>query len=231
MRSQKHFPNSKISSILIDLLLTFIGVLAALGVDNFRESQVENSREKEYLEAFKAALQSDTTTINTELERCFLKLNAAGKFIDVIEKRDSSSNEELEQATQSILMLIDPVYNTAPYEDIKSTGSSRIIQNIELRNAIILHYTYLSKLAALQQSSIPNISYSKVFTDQFDYDEFVLPQGMSYSKIISRLRSDQAARLYLTRLPKEMIIYRNSLLYSALPRTLWLLEKVDIELR
>ena len=152
MRSQRHFLNLKISSILIDLLLTFIGVLAALGVDNFRESQVENSREKEYLEAFKAALQSDTTTINEELERCFLKLNAAGKFIDVIEKRDSSSNEELEQATQYVLMLIDPVYNTAPYEDIKSTGSSRIIRNTKLRNAIILHYTYLIKLATLQQS-------------------------------------------------------------------------------
>lgn len=227
----KHFPMRRFSYILVDLSLTFVGVLSALAVDNFRESLVENNREKEYLIAFRDALQSDTVTINTELQRCFFKLNAASKFIDLIERRDSSSNEKFEEATQSILMLIDPAYNTATYEDLKSTGNSRIIRNGELRNAIISHYTYLNKLTAIQQSYIPNISYNKFFMDQFNYDEFILPHAQSYKKIVNRFRNDNEAQLYLKRLQKEMIVYRNSLIYSALPRTLLLLEKVDTELQ
>ncbi len=228
---QKHFLQRKFSYVLIDLLLTFVGVLSALAVDNFRESMVENNREKEYLVAFRDALKLDTATINTELERCYFKQKAAVKFIELIENRDSISNENFEEATQSILMLIDPAYNTATYEDLKSTGNSRIIRNRELRNAIITHYTYLNKLISIQQSSIPYISYNRTFMDQFNYDEFIHSQNQSHEKIIDRFRNDESAQLYLVRLQKEMIIYRNSLIYSALPRTLFLLEKVDVELQ
>jgi hypothetical protein len=230
MGLRKLLPMRRFSYVLVDLLLTFVGVLSALAVDNYRESLVEKTREKEYLIAFRHALRSDTATINVELERCFFKLNAAGKFIDLIDKRDTSTNEMFEEVTQSILMLIDPAYNTATYEDLKSTGNSRLIRNGELRNAIISHYTYLNRLIAIQQSYIPNISYNKYFMDQFNYDEFVLPQNQSYKKIINRFRHDKDAQLYLKRLQKEMIVYRNSLIYSALPRTLSLLEKIDTEL-
>jgi hypothetical protein len=229
MALRRHFSEIKFSYVVIDLTLTFVGVLSALAVDNFRESLSENAREKEYLIAFRDALKSDTATINTELERCFFKLNAAGKFIDLIEKQDSTSNADFEDLTLSILMLIDPAYNTATYEDLKSTGNSRIIRNADLRNDIIAHYTYLNKLMAIQQSSTSAIAYNAAFMDQFTYEEFTQLRNSSSEEVIGRLRNDKEATLYLKRLRKEMIIYRNSLLYSALPKTLALLEKVDAE--
>ena len=221
----------RISSVALELSLTFIGVLAALGVENLRESFAEDRREKEYLTAFRGALQADTATINQELQRAFFKLNAAGKFIELINRDDSVSNEEFGQAIEAVLMLIDPAYNTAVYEDLKATGNSRIIQNIPLRNDIISHYVNLNKLIMLQQNSIQFISYNQIFTDQFRYDEFIQFDRMSSRDIIDRFRKNGEIQLYLSRLQKAMIFYRNSLIYSALPRTLILLEKIDLELQ
>lgn len=230
MKSKIRFSRAGITSIAIELTLTFTGVLAALAVENFRESLVERGREKEYLVAFRDALQSDTAIINVELQRSFFKLNAATRLIARIDKHDSSSQATLGEDVQAILMLIDPAYNTAVYEDLKATGNSRIIQNIALRNAIIAHYLYLSKLITLQQNSIPFISYNRSFMDQFTYEEFSLPYNLDDEKIMDRFRGNQDIQHYLRSLQKDMIVYRNSLIYSALPRTLVLLEQVEVEL-
>jgi len=221
----------KLSAIAVDLSLTFVGVLAALAVENFRESLHERGMEKEYLVAFRDALQSDTATINLELEKCFLKLNAATRLIEQIESKNPVPGEEFEETVQSILMLIDPAYNTAVYENLRSTGESRIIRSSTLRNSIIAHYLYLNKLITHQQSSIAEISYNKTFMDQFEYTEFNLSTRLSQKEILVRFQKSKPAQLYLKRLQKDMVVYRNSLIYSALPPTLILLEKVDMELK
>ena len=90
MSSRKPLIRERVSSIAIDLLLTFIGVLAALAVENYRESLHEHEMEKEYLFAFRDALQSDTTAINLALQNSFHKLNAASQFIKLIESEKNS---------------------------------------------------------------------------------------------------------------------------------------------
>ena len=229
-RLLKNLSTKSLGKIFLELFLIFIGVLSALGVENYRESVADRKKEIEYLVAFKGALQSDTATINLELVKCYQKLKAASRLLELIEN-PSQRTEDIEDLVSSIIMLIDPLFNTAIYEDIKSSGNLRLITNVELRNIIIQHYVAVNNLMERQKSAIGETSYNVLFTDHLDFNEFTFEKEMDAYDIINRLKKSDTAIQYLRRLEQKSVTLRNSLLFNALPNALNLLEKVDLEIR
>jgi hypothetical protein len=224
------FQNRAFGNILLQVFLIFIGVLAALGVENFKSSLSDREREKEYLLAFREALTSDTASVNRELVRCHEKLMASKGMLQLVTTKGSVSPETFDALSTSIIMLIHPIYNFAIYEDLKSSSNLRLITNGSLRTAIILHYTQLNDVTQIELPTELRISYNQAFTDQLEYEEFTFEKEFNPELIIGRIRKDEQAQLYLKRLQKDVTTIRNNLLHSILPRSLDLLDKVNEEI-
>ncbi len=224
------FQNRTFGNILLQVFLIFIGVLAALAVENFKSSLSDRQREKEYLLAFREALTSDTASVNRELVRCHEKLMASKEMLALVTTKRSVSLETFDALSTSIIMLIHPIYNFAIYEDLKSSSNLRLITNSSLRTAIILHYTQLNDVTQIELPMELRISYNQAFTDQLEYEEFTFEKEFNPELIIGRIRKDEQAQLYLKRLQKDVTTIRNNLLHSILPRSLDLLDKVNEEI-
>jgi hypothetical protein len=224
------FQNRTFGNILLQVFLIFIGVLAALAVENFKSSLSDSQREKEYLLAFRESLTSDTASVNRELLRCHEKLMASKEMLRLVTTNRSVSPETFDALSTSIIMLIHPIYNFAIYEDLKSSSNLRLITNSSLRTAIILHYTQLNDVTQIELPTELRISYNQAFTDLLEYEEFAFEKEFNPELIIGRIRKDEQAQLYLKRLQKDVTSIRNNLLHSILPRSLDLLDKVNEEI-
>ena len=134
------------------------------------------------------------------------------------EKQDKIPQEKFDDMTASIVMLIDPVYNTAIYEDLKSSGNLKILSNNDLRNSVISYYADLYKTASRISDMALSTSYSEDFTDLLDVEEFSFDKEISQTKIIERIKKNESAKVYLKRLQKRIIIMRNTFIYQMLPK-------------
>lgn len=224
------FQNKTLGNILLQVLLIFIGVLAALAVENYKNSVADRQREKEYLLAFREALTSDTATINLELMRCHEKLMASKRMLELVETNKTISSDDFDAISSSIIMLIHPVYNLAIYEDLKSSSNLHLITNSTLRTAIVLHYSQLNDLAQIQLPYEASVAYNHAYTDQLEYEEFAFEKESNPPAIIERIRKNEQAKLYLKQLQKDVTTLRNTLLHSILPKSLDLLDKVNEEI-
>lgn len=227
---QDFFKNKALGNILLQVFLIFVGVLAALAVENYKNSVADRQREKEYLLAFREALTSDTAVINLELMRCHEKLIASKKMLELVETKKTISPEDFDALSASIIMLIHPVYNLAIYEDLKSSSNLHLITNSSLRTAIVLHYSQLNDIAQIRLPIEINIAYNHAYTDQLEYEEFAFEKESNPAVVVERIRKDKHAQLYLKQLQKDVTTLRNSLLHSVLPQSLDLLDKINGEI-
>ncbi len=220
------------SNFFVELLLIILGVLSALAVENFRESIADKKKEREYLLALRDAVQSDTAVLKNETQRCFSKQNACAVFLHLIEgeKQNEIEQDKFDDMTQSIVMLIDRVYNTTIYEDLKSSGNLKILSNNDLRNAVISYYSELYKTSGRLSERALLTSYNEEFTDLLDFEEFSSDKEISQTKIIDRIKKNENAKLYLKRLQKRIVIMRNAFVYVMLPNSLELLDKINLEI-
>ena len=214
--------------ILIELALLIIGVLAALAVDNWRQSISEKKMGRDYLINLREAIEEDTTMIKMEIKRGFDKENAATQVLQLIDSGKTASPEAFEALIENILMLANPAFMTAVYEELKSTGNLKLIHNDDIKKNIILYYSY-SDLLHIQSSRF--VTYDPDFMDVLDYEEFTYRRPFSQEVILSRLRKSEYARLYLRKLQKDMYLYHQALIYVTLPKSLELLDKINLGLK
>ena len=99
--------------ILIELALLIIGVLAALAVDNWRQSIGEKKMGRDYLINLREAIQEDTAVIKVEIKRGFDKENAATQVLQLIDSGKTVSPEAFEDLIENILMIVNPAFMTA----------------------------------------------------------------------------------------------------------------------
>ena len=232
MLKRHYWIRRSLPNFLAELLLIVIGVLSALAVENFRESVAERRKEHEYLLALRDAIQSDTAVTRMEIQRCFSKQNACSVFLQLTDdaERKEIPQEQFEDMIASIVMLIDPVYNTATFEDLKSSGNLKILSNNELRNAVISYYAILYKTTTRFTEMATLTSYNEEFTDLLDPKEFAFEKEISQAEIIQELKKNERSRLYLKRLQKRVMAMRNAFIYQMLPKSLDLLDKINLEI-
>ena len=232
MLRRAHFIRRSLPNFLVELALIIIGVLSALAVENFRESVAERRKEREYLLALREAVQSDTAVTRKEIQRCFNKQKACAIFLQLADgnKPKEIPQDQFEDMVASVVMLIDPVYNTATYEDLKSSGNLKILSNSDLRNAVISYYADLYKTSTRFTEMATQTSYNEEFTDVLDPEEFSFDKEISQSKVIGQLKNDERSKLYLKRLQKRVMAMKSAFIYQLLPKSLDLLDKLNLEI-
>lgn len=134
----------KLPTFASDVLVVVIGVLLALGIDQFKNSLKDDQIEKDYLQALRSDLQSDIAQFHDDIyPEINARLEAADRLLSISE--DNLPSDIASQAAfyedigQSGFMRIYQPRKTA-LEDLLATGNIRNITNFELRLSILNYY-------------------------------------------------------------------------------------------
>lgn len=213
--------------IVIELILIIVGVLAALGVENWRAANAEKRTGQEYLVSLRDAVQRDTTMIKAEIKKAFDKRSAATKMLQLVKESKAVSPTEFADIIDNIMIIINPSYTTAVYEELRYTGNLKLISNKDLKSSII---TYYSDLAIINNQVQSTIGYNDDFLDVLDFDELTYKNEFSQGVILDRIRKNEKAYHYILKLQRDMYFYQQGMIYTTLPKSLELLDKINAEL-
>ncbi|MBI1769355.1 MAG: hypothetical protein HYR67_13380 [Bacteroidetes bacterium] len=218
----------KFYEFFIQLVLIIVGVLSALAVDNYRESIQERKTEKEYLINLRNSVQSDTALIRTEIQRIYSKINAISELIALSNSSATIDNEKFGDLITDVIMLIRPNFITAVYEELKFTGNFKLIRNNELKLLIISYY---SDNALLQEQNDRDLGiYTSELIDVLTFDELEYKTPFDQKRIFKAIQQRGTLMNELIHSQKRATIVRTGLIYTSLPRSIELLEKLQSEI-
>jgi len=126
------------------------------------------------------------------------------------------------------MMLIRPNFTTAVYEELKFTGNFKLIRNYKLKTLIISYYT--DNAIILEQNIRDWGGYNTEFIDHLTFDELDYKTPFDQKRIFRDLQQHDAIRLELLRSQKLISIVRSGLIYTSLPKSIELLEKLQAEI-
>lgn len=145
VHAHAHTERKRFKHYLFEFFMLFLAVFCGFLAENFRERQVEQHREKEYMRSLVQDLNGDIKEIQERLE-----LGAA-----VSEKSDSLvyilNNEDLTKNIQVIYRLaltagrvVRVFFNDRTSSQLKSSGNMRLIRNNTLSDSIQSYWTQVS---------------------------------------------------------------------------------------
>ncbi|WP_445386499.1 DUF6090 family protein [Robiginitalea sp. IMCC44478] len=123
-----------------EILLVVIGILIALQINNWNESEKDRAFEKEMLSEVQSALEADQAYFNRMIRRLQNADSTAQKFFQAI-AHDSVFSDELKFTYNWLFTGIQYEFNPGPYEAIKASGLDRL-SNKTLRNRLISFYDF-----------------------------------------------------------------------------------------
>ncbi len=217
----------RVYDIFVQLLLIIVGVLSALAVDNYRESVQEHRTERQYLIGLRNAVHADTAMLKNEIQRTYTKINAVSGLLRVANSTSTIDDEKFSNIVTDAIMLIRPNYLTAVYEELQFTGNFKLIQNNELKLAIISYY---SDVAIIQRENEKNESYPAEVMKLLSLEELEFKVPFYQRRIFKAIQNNQKAREELLWSQKSTLIYRTAMIYTSLPKSIELLEKLQAEI-
>ncbi|HAW82013.1 MAG TPA: hypothetical protein DEO59_16780 [Balneola sp.] len=126
-----------------EIFLVVIGILIALQINNWNETQKDLKTEIRYLDRLITEVNTDIENISRAIttdeyrkERALFLINAS-KDKSLITENPSYFIESIEYAGYTST----PVISNQTFEEIKSSGKLSLIRNEEVRNAISVYYT------------------------------------------------------------------------------------------
>lgn len=220
--------SKKFYEFFIQLILIIVGVLSALGVDNYRETIQEHKSEKEFLINLRNSVQSDTAVLKKEIQLTYNKINAIAELISLSQSPKSVDNEKFGNLVTDVIMLIRPNFVTAVYEELKFTGNFKLIRNIKLKALIISYY---GDNAIIQEQNDREVGNHPIyFLNEINFDELEYKIPFDQKRILNFLRTNEVVRTELLLLQKRTSFVRSGMIYTSLPRSIELLEKLQAEI-
>lgn len=218
----------KFSDFFLQLVLIVVGVLSALAVDNYRETLQEHKLEKEYLVNLRNSIQSDTVVLKNEIQRTYSKINAISELLSLAKSSTIVDQEKFDNLITDVNMLIRPNFITAVYEELKYTGNFKLIRNNELKTLIISYY---SDNEIIQQQNERDLGeYNLGLLDQLTFEELEYKTPYDQARIYKAIREYESLRNELLRSQKLVGIVRLGMIYTSMPRSIELLEKLQAEI-
>lgn len=219
----------RLYELFVQLLLIVVGVLSALGVDNYRETIQEHKLEKEYLINLRNAVQTDTVTLKHEIEKSYVKINSINELIELSNSKQEIDNDKFGNMITDVIMLIRPNFVTAVYEELKFTGNFKLIRNNKLKSLIISYYSD-NGLILEQNDKTEMGGYSIEFMDEVTLDELEYKVPFDQKKILNAIQENKAVLNELMRSQKRTNYVRSGLIYTSLPSSIELLIKLQEEI-
>ena len=124
-----------------EIILVVIGILIALGINNWNTNRVNTIKQKDYLIAIKSDLEKQIPIINSLIKNCD-SISSVGSSI--LNDYNASQNFSLiDDLNKKLTLLFNaekfPGISTT-FDELISTGQINLIKNTSVRSKIISYY-------------------------------------------------------------------------------------------
>jgi hypothetical protein len=183
---------------LLEFLMLFLAVFLGFIAENQREHIVEHQREKKFASRLLSDLRQDSLFFETRIQLLEKRQQAHEQFLKIMTNPAGGTDSAVNRGFVRILLLTETSndFTTATYNQMKTSGSLRYIDNDNLTTSLQHYYDVL-----LAKTSRDAEEADKFFTDyiisymtkHFRFQDFKPSDGSSlHIKLLNRsAESDQ----------------------------------------
>jgi hypothetical protein len=181
---------------LLEFFMLFLAVFLGFLVENQREHIVENQREKEFARRLLSDLRQDSTFFEIRIKLLEERQKAHSRFLKIMTNPVLATDSAVMRGFVALLTGTNNDYTTATYNQMKTSGSLRYIDNDTLTTSLQKYYDVL-----LARASHDSEGADRFFTDyiisymtkHFRFQDFKPSDGSSlHIKLLNRsAESDQ----------------------------------------
>ncbi len=180
VHSHTHTARKKWTHYLWEFLMLFLAVFCGFLAENFREHQVEHRREKKYILSFIKDVELDITSLEQASAIRKMYINYYDSLVYLLKNYTESGLDDIYFYARHAGRTTEFKYHDRTIEQLKSSGSLRLIRNKEAADSITIYDNEVIKKILMQQEIIePRFRndilanhIGKIF-DPFEWNEMV----------------------------------------------------------
>jgi len=124
-----------------EIILVVIGILIALGINNWNTNKINTSKQRDYLSNIKSDLEKQIPILNRLKERTDSTIFVGNKILtDYHSNQDFSLITNLNQKMTQFFYTVKFPDISSTFNELNSTGQISLIKNKSLRTEIISYY-------------------------------------------------------------------------------------------
>ncbi|MCB0476738.1 MAG: hypothetical protein KDC84_01150 [Crocinitomicaceae bacterium] len=223
-----------ILTILLEIVVVFIGISISFWFDDWKSSREDESARRKYYEGLYSDLNADLYMIDKVIYR-FMEFNdRINTMIDQMYQPDSAiiSPEEFSMSVSRISIVDNFASQNHTYRDLTSSGKINLISDIELKWDLMIYYGLNERMSKINEEATRHTSdlFLNKVMDQFEaktlfgFDEFTKYPGygqFDYNKI-----KDPNSESFITL--ENFLIIRKKYIYLKNKNYLKLLSQLKI---
>ncbi len=133
-----------------EILLVVIGILIALSINNWNQDRQNKIILGIYTKQLIEEVDQNISKLNTVIDEESKLVIQLDTVIDLLAKKDFENNKMIRKA-YALLSFEDFAPETVAFENLKLSGEFKLIQNINLRNAITSAYNTFESVRLTQE--------------------------------------------------------------------------------
>ena len=154
VHAHTHTPRKKWHHYFWEFFMLFLAVTLGFFVENQREHFVEHQREKKFMKSMLHDLSRDTTAMTSHAQFQSRAVVYADSLVQILNGAHASSFGNDIYYYSRILSIFNPFfYSTATINQLKSTGSLRLIRKSDIVDSILNYYDiYAQRIQAVESN-------------------------------------------------------------------------------
>ena len=142
VHAHTHTHRKKWTHYLWEFLMLFLAVFCGFLAENFRESQVEHHREKEYMRSLVQDLGTDVREIDANLGFGSVVAEKLDSLVYFLNENDPDKNAyDIYRLGSKTTGIVEVSFNDRTASQLKNAGTMRLIRNANLSDSIQNYWT------------------------------------------------------------------------------------------
>ena len=205
VHAHSHTERKKWYHYFWEFFMLFLAVTLGFLVENIREHSVEKKKEKQYIQSMIADLKEDDLAISRELiadENRIAMMDSMIKVLNDAAKIHGNEGSLYYWGRVSPRLGNLPV-NTRTFEQLKNSGSFRLISNIEISNRIMAYYESIPAIRLLENIFFKEFDQYKILASQI-FDPVVFRSMEMENGDVMRTANNPSLQTYDPHLIKQL---------------------------
>ena len=157
VHAHTHTPRKKFTHYIWEFLMLFFAVFCGFLAENQREHMVEQKREEKFAKRVLLDLKEDSAFLNKRIAELQKRQDQYGSFLSVMTGSPKPNSYNIMRSFEQLLKAYKPEFITTTYNQMKTSGSLRYINNDSLITALQRYYEITLPEASVYADGIQKI--------------------------------------------------------------------------
>jgi hypothetical protein len=193
---------------VFEFLMLFLAVFCGFIAENIREHEVERRREKEFMVSLVADLKQDIANVDADIHSHQAGIGTLDTLFTILNDQQliKSNGDEMYYAARMGPRVMPLVNNSRTFDQLKNSGSFRLIHELEVSNKIMDYYALFPMLPLLENTAITEFQDYKSGASKL-FDPVIFHRQEDDSGWIRKGNDNPPLRSYDAELIKQLEIY------------------------